>query len=83
MFRGNEFIFSDIRSVSTGLSVAGNYEFILDERAVYVVLLSTIYISFIRKCNVSFEKHKIWMRAICISLVLAGVFILQMQRKVL
>ena len=76
MFRGNEFIFSDIRSVSTGLSVAGNYEFILDERAVYVVLLSTIYISFIRKCNVSFEKHKIWMRAICISLVLAGSFYL-------
>ncbi len=72
MFRGNEFIFSDIRSVSTGLSVAGNYEFTLDERAVYVILLSTLYISFIRKCNVSFVKHKIWMRAVCISLVLAG-----------
>lgn len=72
MFRGNEFIFSDIRSVSTGLSVAGNYEFTLDERAVYVILLSTLYISFIRKCNVSFVNHKIWMRVVCISLVLAG-----------
>lgn len=72
MFRGNEFIFSDIRSVSTGLSVAGNYEFTLGERAVYVILLSTLYISFIRKCNVSFVNHKIWMRAVCISLVLAG-----------
>ena len=34
LFRGNEFIFSDLRSISTGLSVAGNYEFVLDDRAV-------------------------------------------------
>ena len=36
LFRGNEFIFSDLKSIQTGLSVAGNYEFVLDERAGYV-----------------------------------------------
>ena len=44
LFRGNEFIFSDLRSISTGLSVAGNYEFVLDDRAAYVVLLSALYV---------------------------------------
>ena len=72
MFRGNEFIFSDIRSVSTGLSVAGNYEFTLDERAIYVILLSTLYISFIRKCKITFVKHKIGMRVTCVVLAIVG-----------
>lgn len=72
MFRGNEFIFSDIRSAATGLSVAGNYEFTIDERAVYVILLSTLFISFVHKCNVAFVSKKIWMRVICVSLVILG-----------
>ena len=71
-FRGNEFIFSDIRSIQTGLSVAGNYEFTLDERAVYVILLSTLYISLIRKCNIKFESKKLWMRIVTFSLVVLG-----------
>ena len=57
LFRGNEFIFSDLKSIQTGLSVAGNYEFVLDERAGYVILLSTLYIAFIRKLHVSFQKR--------------------------
>ena len=56
LFRGNEFIFSDLRSISTGLSVAGNYEFVLDDRAAYVVLLSALYVAFVRKIHVTFEK---------------------------
>ncbi len=72
LFRGNEFIFSDIRSIQTGLSVAGNYEFVLEERAIYVILISVLYVSFIRKCKLTFVTGKIWMRAICISLVIAG-----------
>ena len=71
-FRGNEFIFSDIRSIQTGLSVAGNYEFTLDERAIYVILLSTLYISLIRKCKVTFVTKKTWMRIITLSLVILG-----------
>lgn len=68
LFRGNEFIFSDLKSISTGLSVAGNYEFVLDERAGYVILLSILYVAFIRKLHVSFKK-RLWMGAICLSLV--------------
>lgn len=59
LFRGNEFIFSDLRSISTGLSVAGNYEFVLDDRAVYVVLLSVLYVAFVRKIHVKFEKKAV------------------------
>lgn len=69
LFRGNEFIFSDLKAVSTGLSVAGNYEFVLDERAGYVILLSILYVALIRKLHVTFQK-RIWMSGICISLVL-------------
>ncbi|MBR5565896.1 MAG: LTA synthase family protein [Roseburia sp.] len=72
MFRGNEFIFSDIRSAATGLSVAGNYTFTIDDRAVYVILWSTLFFSFIRKCNISFVDKKIWMRVVCISMVILG-----------
>ena len=75
LFRGNEFIFSDLKSIQTGLSVAGNYEFVLDERAGYVILLSTLYIAFIRKLHVSFQK-RIPISIVCISLaVLCCVYI--------
>ena len=67
LFRGNEFIFSDLRSVQTGLSVAGNYEFVMDDRAGYVILVSTLYIAFMRKLSVSFKKH-ILMSVLCLSL---------------
>ena len=67
LFRGNEFIFSDLRSISTGLSVAGNYQFVLDDRAVYVVLLSVLYVAFVRKIHVKFEK-RLWMAVVCISI---------------
>lgn len=72
MFRGNEFIFSDIRSAATGLSVAGNYTFTIDDRAVYIILLSILFFSFARKCNVSFISKKIWMRVVCVSMVVLG-----------
>jgi phosphoglycerol transferase MdoB-like AlkP superfamily enzyme len=75
LFRGNEFIFSDLKSIQTGLSVAGNYEFVLDERAVYVVLLSTLYVALIRKLHVTFRK-RIFMALITVVLaVLLGAYI--------
>lgn len=72
MFRGNEFIFSDIRSAATGLSVAGNYTFTIDDRVVYVILLSTLFFAFVNKCKISFAVKKIWMRAVCVSMVVLG-----------
>lgn len=75
LFRGNEFIFSDIRSVQTGLSVAGNYEFVLDERAGCVILMTTLYVAFMRKLKITFEK-RVWMMAFCASLaILGGVYV--------
>lgn len=71
LFRGNEFIFSDLKSIQTGLSVAGNYEFVLDDRAGYVILLSTLYVALLRKLHVTFAK-RIPMTAVCISLALFG-----------
>ena len=76
LFRGNEFIFSDIRSIQTGLSVAGNYEFALDDRAAYVILISALYVALIRKLHITFERKKVWMRVICVSLgILCCVYV--------
>lgn len=44
LFRENEFIFADIRSIGTGLSVAGNYKIELSERGWHVILLSLVFI---------------------------------------
>lgn len=71
LFRGNEFIFSDLKSIQTGLSVAGNYEFVLDDRAGYVILLSTLYVALMRKLHVTF-KMRIPMAVICVSLAILG-----------
>ncbi len=68
LFRGNEFIFSDLKSIQTGLSVAGNYEFVMDDRTGYVILISTLYVALIRKLHVSFKK-RVPMALICISLL--------------
>ena len=75
LFRGNEFIFSDLRSIQTGLSVAGNYEFVLDARAGYVILVSTLYIAFVRRLHVTFQK-RLPMGLIAFSFaVLCGVYV--------
>lgn len=68
LFRGNEFIFSDLKSIQTGLSVAGNYKFVLDDRAGYVILMTVLYIALMRKLQVSFQK-RIPMAVISVSLV--------------
>lgn len=68
LFRGNEFIFSDLKSIQTGLSVAGNYEYVLDDRAGYVILLSTLYIALVRKLQISFIRR---IPAAAVTLVLA------------
>ena len=82
LFRGNEFIFSDLKSISTGLSVAGNYEFVLDVRAAYVVLISTLYVAFIRKLHVSFQ-NRILMAVLCgMGLIFCSVYVGMKSEKV-
>lgn len=57
LFRQNEFTFSDIRSIGTGLSVAGNYQFRIHDRGAYAILGSILLIVLIRKCHVSFRSR--------------------------
>lgn len=71
LFRGNEFIFSDLKSIQTGLSVAGNYEFVLDDRAGYVLLLSTLYLSLVRKLQIGFTR-RISMASLTLILAICG-----------
>ncbi len=68
-FRQNEFTFSDIRSIGTGLSVAGNYQLRLEDRGAYVIFACALYVAFVRKWHVSFQK-KALMRVIAVSLTI-------------
>lgn len=56
LFRGNEFAFSDIRSIGTGLSVAGNYKLQLNDRGAYAIFGAALFIAFVRKCHVKFAR---------------------------
>lgn len=58
-FRGNEFNFGDLKAASTGLSVASKYTFVLNDRAVYVIILSILYVALIRKLD--FKIKRKWM----------------------
>lgn len=66
-FRGNELTFGDLKSISTGLSVASNYKFSLNAQAMNAILLTILLIAAAKKLK---GKHKnSWvMRVICISM---------------
>ncbi len=75
LFRGNEFIFSDLKSIQTGLSVAGNYQFVIDDRARYVILISALYLALMHKMQVVIPR-RVLSGAVCFSLaVLCSVYI--------
>lgn len=65
-FRGNEFSFADVRAASTGISVASNYRFVIEDRLVYAVLLSVLYLALVRGIRLSL-KHKGFARALSLS----------------
>lgn len=56
LFRENEFIFPDLRSIGTGLSVAGNYTIELSDRGCYVIFGVLLYYALVRKFKVTFKK---------------------------
>lgn len=63
LFRENEFIFSDIRSIGTGLSVAGNYKIEVSERGWHVILASLVFFFVASFFRIRFKKA-IYMRLI-------------------
>lgn len=56
LFRENEFIFSDLRSIATGLSVAENYNLVLHDRGWHGLVLSLLFIIVVNFLSVSFPK---------------------------
>ena len=80
LFRGNEFTFSDIRSIGTGLSVAGNYKLQLNDRGAYAIFGAALFIAFVRKCHVKFARA--WqmriidamLAAICVIIVVMAAY---------
>ena len=67
LFRGNEFQFADIRSIGTGLSVAGNYQLRLNAKGAYAIFATALFIAFVRKCRIKFA-HAWKMRVIDVML---------------
>lgn len=56
LFRDNEFTFADLRSIGTGLSVAGNYELQLHDRGWHVIIISVLYFILLRFVPIQFKK---------------------------
>ncbi len=63
-FRGNEIIFSDLKSFGTGLSVATEYQFTIESHAVFAIVISMVYVALIRKIHIEIE-HKWILRMVC------------------
>lgn len=71
-FRGNEIIFSDWKSFRTGLSVATEYQFSIESHAVFAIVISIVFVAFIRKFQLQFEKK--WLcRLICAGGAVAAI----------
>lgn len=76
LFRGNEFFFSDLRAIGTGLSVAGKYKFELNEKCVFVIAISLLLCIIVSRFQISF-KNKLHMRLIIgLSAVLAVIIVM-------
>lgn len=56
LFRENEFIFADIRSIGTGLSVAGKYKLELHERGWQVILASLVFFAIASVFRIRFKR---------------------------
>ncbi len=79
-FRGNELTFADLRTVSTGLSVASNYRFSLNAQAMNVILLSAVFVTGAVKLKM--KTKKAWlMRLVCFSCCLLSVFYVAEKTK--
>lgn len=75
LFRQNEFSFADLRSIGTGLSVAGNYQLQLHDRGAYVILASVLFFAFVIKCPVVFQKAMSMRILSCMLGILCGLLV--------
>lgn len=64
LFRETEFIFADLRSIGTGLSVLGNYKLELHERGWHVIIASILFFAIAAFFRVRM-KRAIFLRLLC------------------
>lgn len=64
LFRETEFIFADLRSIGTGLSVLGNYKLELHERGWQVIIASLLFF-IVSGCFQVRMKRTIFLRLLC------------------
>ncbi len=57
LFRDNEFIFPDLRSIGTGLSVAGNYDLVLHQRGWQGLAATVIFLLLTGRISISFQNR--------------------------
>lgn len=57
LFRGNEFSFADMKSLATGLSVASNYKFTLNDRCAYVIMVSILFCALANMFEIHMESR--------------------------
>ena len=72
-FRGNELTFADLQSAGTGLSVAGNYKFVMEDRCGYVMLAAILFITLVWQIHLKVEHY--WIMRVVSVLVAAGCVI--------
>ena len=56
LFRDNEFTFADLRSIGTGLSVAGKYELVLHDRGWHVLIASILFVVLVGIIPITLKK---------------------------
>ena len=71
-FRGNEFSFGDVKAAATGLSVASKYEFKLQPRAFYVIVLMMLFVALLRRIKIEFNKK--WIFRLGAAALVAALF---------
>ncbi len=76
LFRENEFIFPDLRSIGTGLSVAGKYELQLHDRGWHVIIATVVFILLVRLVKLNY-RNVFFVRLISgLSAVLAAIVVI-------
>ena len=74
-FRGNELTFADLRTITTGLSVASNYRFSLNAQAANAVLFTVLLLAGARKLQIRCGRKRL-MRFVCLScMILSCVYV--------
>jgi len=80
-FRQNEFMFSDLTSMGTGLSVALNYRLYMFKRGEYAILISILFVALVRKLHIRFRRK--WRPLVDLGAVIVLFLIVGAKSKAL